>query len=62
MQNKVFMVQLFNHRWQIQTKSGNIIQGYITICTVPEAEEYIKRYVSSFTPAWEYEVIPLEKK
>lgn len=56
------MVQVFKNKWRIESKSGTVIQKDITVCSIAEAEEFIKRYVSSFTPSWIYELVPLRGK
>lgn len=56
----VQMVQTGKHTWSIKsTSSGAIIQSNITIHNEYSANEYVKRYVSSFSD-WTYEVVPLK--
>lgn len=57
----VKMVQRTSHMWEIQSQSGHIIQGSITAHSEYEAEEYIKKYISSFD-RWSYEMFPIKAK
>lgn len=56
------MRQTFKNKWRIESYKGTIIKKDITLASVTEAEDFIKNYVSSFTPAWGYEIVPLGKK
>lgn len=52
------MIQIAKANWRIETLTGHIMQKDITCGTVIEAEEYVKKYISSFD-GWSYRVIPL---
>lgn len=57
----VLMIQVSSCRWKIETKDGKVLTEDIMIGPVAEAEEYIKRYVTSFSN-WKYEMILLKKE
>lgn len=54
------MVQQTPHIWRIETPNGTILQSNVISHSAYEAEEYIKRYISSF-PNWDYRLILLIK-
>ncbi len=56
----ILMIQTSNHRWQIRTPKGILIVDDIHVNSAYEAEEYVKRYVSSYND-WTYEVQPILK-
>lgn len=56
----VIMRQISNSIWYIENTKGTILQKDIVAHGVYEAENYIKRWVSSF-PNWEYQLILLRK-
>lgn len=55
------MIQSEPCNWYITNDKGTIIQDDIKVGLLLEAEDYIKRYISSFN-AWTYELIPLGRK
>jgi hypothetical protein len=57
----VLMVQTSNNRWEITTQKGFVLMGDIQLGTLLEAEDFVKRYLSSW-PAWHYKLVPIEKK
>lgn len=56
----VLMVQISQSRWEIQTRNGFVLQGDITVSTNHEAEDAVKRYISSYL-CWNYKMVPLKK-
>lgn len=54
------MIQTNNHRWQIKTLKGILILDDIHVDSAYEAEEYIRKYISSYQ-GWSYEIQPLLK-
>lgn len=59
--NKLNMIQTSKHKWRIETESGTVMQEDINIFSEYEAEEYIKRYVSSFQ-SFSYDLKPKKDK
>ncbi len=59
-QIKLQMVQIYGHSWNIISEAGHIIQKDIRLNTSAEAEDYIRRYVSSY-PAMGYVMVPASK-
>lgn len=59
--NHVKMIQTMTCNWHIESQYGHVLVKNITCGTVIEAEEYVKRYISSFD-GWSYSVIPLTAK
>lgn len=57
----VKMVEVNYGRWEIQTRRGYVIKGEIYVGTKTEAEDYIKRYLSSYL-CWNYELIPMKER
>lgn len=55
------MVQRSRSRWEIVSAKGFVMQANIAVSSRLEAEEYVKRYVSSFLN-WDYIVSPLKDK
>jgi len=55
------MIQISQSDWQVRTETGVLMQKNVTVSSVHDATEFIKRYVSSFM-GWEYEVIPMNKE
>lgn len=60
-ESKVRMVQRSKNRWELQTSKGYPLQTDITVSSKKEAEDFVKRYLTSFN-CWTYEIIPLEEK
>jgi hypothetical protein len=58
---KVKMIQRTPHNWRIESASGHIMQDNITAHSQYEAEEYVKRYISSFQ-GWSYEIVTIGGK
>ena len=52
----VYMVQVARQRWQLVSKDGVVIQEDILIYNKADADDWVRRYVSSFTPPWHYEI------
>lgn len=55
------MIQSLQHKWRIESEQGQILQEDLNMGSVDEAENYCRRYVSSFMD-WSYEVVPLPPK
>jgi hypothetical protein len=58
---KVKMVQHSKHKWCIKTATDKVLQDDIVISSQFEAEEYVKKYISSFM-GWTYDILPLVNK
>ncbi len=58
---EVKMIQRSKQRWDIVAPKGHILLEGIVVGTRHEAEEFVKKYVSSFL-CWSYVIIPKEKK
>lgn len=58
MKKHVLMIQTEPCTWRIESEAGIILKDDIKVSIIYEAEDYVKRYVSSFTD-WTYELIPL---
>jgi hypothetical protein len=54
----VYMIQTMPHTWCIKSKDGHTIVKSIRIDSLVEAEDYIKKFCSSFSD-WGYELRPL---
>jgi hypothetical protein len=54
----VYMIQTMPHTWCIKSKDGHTIVKSVRIDSIPEAEDYIKKFCSSFSD-WSYELRPL---
>jgi hypothetical protein len=52
------MIQTEPCTWKIMTEKGIILKDDIKVSMIYEAEDYVKRYISSFN-SWTYELIPL---
>lgn len=59
-QSNVNMVQRSTCMWQIVTDKGIILAEDICIGPIAEAEEYVKRYITSFQN-WTYKMVPLKE-
>ncbi len=57
---RVIMRQLTSSLWQIENAKGIVLQYDIVAHGLYEAENYVKRWISSF-PNWDYEIILLQK-
>ena len=57
----VSMIQTSQCNWHIKSPKGHILMDNITVGTVHLAEDYVKRYISSF-PDWTFKLIPLTKE
>lgn len=55
------MVQLSKHKWRIETQNGTVIKDDVTVHSISEATEYIKRYISSYND-WDFNILPLKKR
>lgn len=55
------MVQMMPVDWQIVSQSGAIVVKNIKIATLWEAEDYVRRYISSYHGVT-YRMIPLKTK
>lgn len=55
---KVKMVQMTQCNWRIETLSGSVMKADIMLGLQAEAEEYVRKYLTSFTD-WSYEMVPL---
>lgn len=53
------MVQVSKHKWMLVTSNDNVLQEDINVFSIFEAEDYVKRYISSFQN-WNYVLIPME--
>lgn len=60
-QPKILMIQEESCRWRLETEKGTVLQDNIMLGLRAEAEDYVKRYVSTY-PLWTYELIIKEKK
>jgi len=60
-QPKLVMKQQTPCRWQITTEKGIVLKDDIMLGTFLEAEDYVKRYVSSFSN-FIYEMKPIADK
>lgn len=54
----VRMVQCTPHLWRIENMQGKAIQEGITAHSVYEAEEFVKKFISSFRN-WTYIIVKL---
>ena len=57
----VKMIQIHQANWTIQTATGTILKEDITLGLYDEAEEYVRKYITSFS-GWSYEMLPLKPK
>jgi hypothetical protein len=58
-QNCLIMIQTSKCNWQIVTIKGIILVDDIKIGLVAEAEDYMRKYISSFE-SWTYEIKPMK--
>lgn len=55
----VRMVQTSRYNWHIESPDGKVVmKSDLTFHNKSQAEDYIKRYVSSY-PNWRYVLVPL---
>lgn len=52
------MVQVNKSCWEIRTEHGIVLSDGIILGRIDEAEEYVRRYISSYSN-WTYELKPL---
>lgn len=55
------MIQVSKCRWRIETKSGILLTDDIMIGLPAEAEDYVRKYITSYLN-WGYELKLLEEK
>lgn len=55
------MTQIYGHSWNIVSKDGHILQKSIRLNSYSEAEDYVRRYISSYQD-WTYEMRPKNEK
>ena len=58
-QKKIIMKQINKTSWQILSESGILLVDDIKLGLIAEAEDYVKRYISSFD-TWTYDILPME--
>lgn len=56
----VKMVQVTPHTWQIVSQKGNVIQNEIIAHSLYEADQFIRKWVTSFLHL-DYILVPLPK-
>lgn len=56
----VKMVQTSKYQWQLLSQKDTIICDNIAFGTVYEAEEWVKKYISSYM-TWGYKIVTLTK-
>lgn len=59
--NVIIMIQVSKCRWRIETKSGILLTDDIMIGLPAEAEDYVRKYITSYLN-WGYELKLLEEK
>jgi hypothetical protein len=55
------MRQTSKYSWEIVSDRGHVLQSGISLGSRYRAEDYVKRYVSSFH-GWTYEIMELKTK
>lgn len=53
------MIQLTDHKWQLETDKGFVLKSDITAHSISEAKDYANRYISSFG-SWSYDIVTLK--
>lgn len=56
-QPNIKMIQESTNRWRIESDTGIVLTDDIILGKL-EAEDYMKRYISSYS-TWTYEIIPM---
>ncbi len=57
----VRMIQVSRYRWNLVAPKGSVMVEGLLCSSSYEAEEWVKKYVSSW-PTWSYEVITRQEK